>query len=563
MAEEFSILFGGRAGHGVSSAGQIIAHLLGQRGYRVHMYFDYPSLIKGGHNFAIVRAAKGPVGAIREKVDFILALNQETVSLHEPRLAPGGVVVFDTGTAKVPGGIGIAVKEILAKELAPAVMGNSAIIGAFVRAAGIPWEDAEFVIRKTMPKGTELNLRVARVAYDASEERNPVPHGGNPSLPAMTGNEAIGIGLVEADLGIYYGYPMSPTSNLLHFLAGSADETRVRVIQPESEIAVITMALGSAYAGTRAGIGTSGGGFCLMTEALGLAGMAELPLLLVLGQRTGPSTGLATYTAQADLHFALNAGQGEFTRFIVAPGDADECRVWSAVAMDLAWKYQAPGIVLSDRLICEGLYSMNPGVLKKERIAPVLHSNRSDTSAGPRGIPSGSYLRYAPADSGVSPLLFPPARGEIIRVNSHVHDPDGITTEDPRVTREMAEKRMRKLTGLRDEIEAMDPVSVFGDRNAKTALLCWGSTKGIGEELGGRLGLRVIQPIVLWPFPVKAFSAAMAGVERFFAVETNETGQLARLVSEFGYRPAGKILKYDGRPFVIEELEAEIRKVLA
>ena len=173
------------------------------------------------------------------------------------------------------------------------------------------------------------------------------------------------------------------------------------------------------------------------------------------------------------------------------------------------------------------------------------------------------YDRYALTESGVSPMLFPPAKGEIIKVNSHVHDPDGITTENPIVTKAMADKRMKKGERLRNEIEGMDPVNVAGDKAAKTALLCWGSTKGICGELGTLMGLRVVQPVVLSPFPEKAFAAAMNGVDRFYAVETNESGQLARLVSQYGYRANGRILKYDGRPFTVEELEAEIRKVIA
>ena len=270
---DVSVLIGGRAGDGISSAGQIIARLLASAGYRVYMHFDYPSLIKGGHNFAIVRAGRDPVGAVKDTVDFILALNQETVDLHRSRLNPGGVIIHDAGTVKTGGETGVAVKEILAAEKAPPVMGNSAMIGAFIRAAGIDWDTAAGVLKKSMPKGTEQNLRVALRAYDAAEERRAVPGAGKTVLPVLTGNEAIGIGLIEGDLEIYFSYPMSPTSNILHFLAGYADELKIRVIQPESEIAVILMALGCAYGGSRAAVGTSGGGFCLMTEALGLAGI--------------------------------------------------------------------------------------------------------------------------------------------------------------------------------------------------------------------------------------------------------------------------------------------------
>jgi 2-oxoglutarate ferredoxin oxidoreductase subunit alpha len=548
---EVSVLIGGRAGDGISSAGQVIARLLAQGGYRVHMYFDYPSLIKGGHNFAIIRAAEDNIGAVRHQVDFILSLNQETYNLHAAT-GEHGIVIYDTGTAKAAEGIGIAIKDILAAEDAPPVMGNSAMIGAFIRASGLDWEPSAIVLKKSMPKETGKNLSIARRAYDASEEHRRVPGTGKPVLPVLTGNEAIGIGLVEAGIEMYFSYPMSPTSNILHFLAAYADELHIRVIQPESEVAVILMALGCSYAGTRTAVGTSGGGFCLMTESLSLAGIAELPALIILGQRTGPSTGLATYSAQSDLHFALHAGHGEFPRLVIAPGDAGEARHWTRIALDLAWKYQVPAILLPDRLICEGLYSVKRDV--------GMWSGGEAVMADPAMHP---YLRYAPADSGVSPLRFPPSRGEVIRVNSHVHDPDGITTEDPLVTREMADKRWKKIDGLSRELEGMSPINTGGDPKAATALLCWGSSKGVCTELAEKKGLRLIQPVVLWPFPEKAFARAMEGVEQFYAVETNETGQLAALVRYFGYTPTEKVLKYDGRPFMVDDLETALNKVIS
>jgi 2-oxoglutarate ferredoxin oxidoreductase subunit alpha len=450
------------------------------------MHFDYPSLIKGGHNFAIIRGASREIGAVRNGVDLILALDRETLRLHEERLGGQGVVVYNSDTVKYPVGIGIPVQSILTAEQAPPVMGNSAILGAFARAAGIGWPLAEQVFTKSFRKGAGQNLRIARRAYDLSEERLRIPSLGQDPLPAFTGNEAMGIGLVEAGLSVYLSYPMSPTSNLMHFLAGRAEEAGVRVLQPEGEIAVILTALGCAYAGTRAAVGTSGGGFSLMVEALGLAGMAELPVLVILGQRAGPSTGLATYTAQADLEFAIHAGHGEFPRLVIAPGDAGEARAWIRVAMDLAWKYQLPALFLPDRTICEGMYSLDPAAKPEHGAEPVLAA--ADIHP---------YLRYALNESGISPLRFPPAKGEVIRVNSHTHDTDGITTEDPGVTRAMAGKRQRKMAGLLREIEGMQPVNVLGDRKAETAILCWGSNKGVCHEIGERLGLRVVQPVAL------------------------------------------------------------------
>jgi 2-oxoglutarate ferredoxin oxidoreductase subunit alpha len=548
---EVSVLVGGRAGDGISSAGQIIAELLGQIGYRVHMYLDYPSRIKGGHNFAIIRGAEQTPGAVRMSVDFILALNQETLDLHRSRLSSDGVMIYDADSAGKNDGTGVKIREILAQENAPPVMGNSAIIGAFAGAAGIDWHTVETVFRKTIPRDVQKNLRVARRGFDAAEPRSRVAPLPNTPVPVCTGNEAIGLGLVRGGLQTYFAYPMSPTSNLLHFLAGHEEEFRIRVFQPESEIAVILMALGCSYTGSRAAVGTSGGGFCLMTEAISLAGIAELPVVIVLGQRTGPSTGLATYTAQADLHFALNAGHGEFPRLVAAPGNAEEAMTWATHCMNLSWKYQTPAILLPDKIICEGMYSLDPGNVPRVQAEPDL-----------AGTPPHPYDRYTLTSTGISPLLFPPLHDSVIRVNSHVHDPDGITTEDPEVTRAMADKLQRKERLLRADIEDLHPVTIAGNPRSTTAILCWGSCKGICTELGSRMGLRVIQPIVLSPFPEKSFADAMEGVERIIAVEENQTGQLARLVRQFGYHTSGTVLKYDGRPFTVEELEDEIRKVV-
>lgn len=550
--DEISVLIGGKAGEGINIAGQTIAQLLARLGYRVCMYYDNPSRIKGGHNFAIVRASAEKVGAVRDRVDIILAMDQETVHRHEARLVSGGTILFNADVVKYTGGAGIPVRDILTSEKAPSIMGNSVIIGAFIKSIGIEWDIAERVIRKTNSKGTDQNLRVARRGYDASIVHSHIRTLDQRVLPVFTGNEATGIGLVEAGIELYISYPMSPTSNLLSFFAVHAEETRVRVLQPESEIAVLLMALGASYAGSRSVVGTSGGGFCLMTETLGFAGIAELPAVIVLGQRAGPSTGLATYSAQADLQFALNAGQGEFPRLIIAPGDLEEVRIWSHAALDLAWKYQLPVILLPDRILCEGVFSLDPEEKMQYSVEPAPAMAETDP-----------YHRYAFSESGISPMRYPPAPGAVIKVNSHVHETDGITSEEADITRAMADKRNRKMVVLQEEIECMDPVHIGGDPAGTTGILCWGSNKGICNEIGIVLGLRVIQPVVLSPFPQQSFRAAMQGVTRLVAVETNETGQLARLAREYGYKPDDVILKYDGRPFTVEELESELRRILA
>jgi 2-oxoglutarate/2-oxoacid ferredoxin oxidoreductase subunit alpha len=551
--EDVAVLIGGKAGDGINSAGSIIAQLLNHLGYSVYVYFDYPSLIRGGHNFAIIRGsglARSP-GTCRENVDIILALDQATVEKHETIRNPGAVLIFNRDLVKAEGQ-GIPVGEILALENAPEIMGNSALIGGFAKVAGIGWEIVEQVFRSHIPKGADRNLLVARRAYDRLVTSYPIPRSTNPPRALLTGNEAVGLGLIRGGLDAYISYPMTPSSSLLHFLAGEQERFGISVIHPENEIAVILMALGFAAAGKRAAVGTSGGGFCLMTEGLSLAGMAELPVVILMSQRTGPSTGLPTYTGQADLRFVLHAGQGEFPRFIVAPGDAAEALVWSARAMELAWRYQIPAFVLTDKTLSEGTYSMD--------LPP--HENLPETGACMwDGEPP--YRRYSDTPDGISPLAFSGSTGAIVKTDSYAHDESGITTEDAAMVELMAEKRKRKEQTLMDGIEGYTQVITGGTYDAATALLCWGSTGGICSEVGDMLGLRVVRPVVLFPLPVVQLKDALKNVTRLIVVEENSTAQLADLVLAYGITVQDRILRYDGRPFTPDDLARRIREVLS
>lgn len=548
---DYSILIGGKAGEGINKAGSVIARILSHLGYFQYMYYDYPSLIRGGHNFAIVRASTRRIGTHRNAIDFLLALDQNTVDTHRWRCDAETVVLFNANKVEAEG-MGIPIEDIVEEEGGSSVMVNTGLIGAFGRAAGIPWDTMEAVLTLEIPKKIETNLRIARRGYDAVEEQNPIPPQEKPTHPILTGNEAIGLGLLEAGLEAYVAYPMTPTSSLLHFLAGSAEDFGIKVIHPENEIAVMLMAQGCAYAGARTAVGTSGGGFCLMSEGLSMAGMTEVPVVIVMGQRGGPSTGIPTYTAQGDLHFILNAGQGEFPRFVISPGNTEQAFEWSARALNLAWKYQAPSFLLVDKTLAEGTYSFDreiPGPVGREK------------EAGWEG--SSPYHRYADSETGVSPLATVPLGGEVVKVNSYHHDERGITTEDPELVAWLNEKHMRKEVSMLEEIETLSPVATAGDRAAETALLCWGSNIGICTEVAEEAGLQVIQPLVLSPFPVQQFIDALQNVTKLVAVEDNLTGQLTRLVEGLGFCVDDAILRYDGRPFSLEELRARVEEVIA
>ncbi len=547
---EFSVLIGGKAGEGLNKAGQILAHLLGRLGYRVYMYYDYPSLIRGGHNFSVIRGSEQTIATHRSGVNMVLALNQDTVDFHKNKIVPGGLLIYDDYYAKGEG-MPVPLKKIIEENKAPSLTSNTGIIGAFCKAVGIEWGTLEEVLRRDLPpKVLEINLQVARGGYDAANEHQKLPDLGRPPLPFLTGNEAIGLGLMRGGLTTYVAYPMTPSSSLLHFLAEIAEESGLKVIHPENEIAVMNMALGFAAAGERVGLGTSGGGFCLMSEGLSLAGMSEMPVVILMGQRTGPSTGLPTYTGQTEYHFLRHAGQGEFARFIVAPGDANEAFYWATIALNLAWKFQIPAFILSDKTLSEGGYS---APLDEIRKVPIEDSPRWDGT-----LP---YLRYAFTESGVSPLAEYGTQNAVVKVNGYYHDQRGITTEKAEIVGPMQEKLLRKLQGLEEDLNQYETVYRAGVQDSDTVLVCWGSNKGVCQEVAESIGIRMVQPVVLWPFPTHSFRKALEGSSRVIVVENNATGQLANMMRQYGFPVHEEIHKYDGRPFTLEELQERVQGV--
>jgi 2-oxoglutarate ferredoxin oxidoreductase subunit alpha len=552
--KDFSTLIGGIAGDGINEAGMTVSRLLSRLGCHIYMYYDYPSLIRGGHNFSLIRASDKEISVHKDKLDILIALNQETIELHKGRLGDSSLIIYDQDKTKIDGldqeGGAIPISDILKEEAALPIMRNTCVIGAFCKVTGIEWDILERIFEKHIPKQLETNLRVAKRGYDSATEHIRIEKLEGPPLPMLTGNQAIGLGLIKAGLQAYVAYPMTPSSGLLDFMAKSAPDFGLKVVHPESEIAVMLMSLGFAYEGVKTAVGTSGGGFCLMSEGLSLSGMAEMPAVIMLGQRTGPSTGLPTYTAQGDLLFALHAGQGEFPRFVVSPGDAKEAYYWAGVALNMAWKYQVPSFILSDKIVCEGLYSFDIAA------APPLTEEEAVLWDG-----NGVYNRYMYTKTGVSPLAVPPANSQIVKVDGYVHDQSGITSEDAKITAQMNEKRLLKEESMRNELESYEEVKAYG--KGETALLFWGSNKGACIEAAQSLDLRAVQVLVLCPFPQKQLYRALYGAKRIITVECNSSGQLARLGRCYGFPLKEQILKYDGRPFSLDELESEIRKAIA
>lgn len=575
---EVSVLIGGEAGAGIMRSGSLMAKACMRGGLHVYSANDYQNTIRGGHNFFIVRAEEKEVHALKDTVDIVLALNEETIHLHKGELIPGGAVVYDGEEIPMtPGSLGrddlrlysvpmmTMVREIQGEPVAR----NTVALGAAVALLDYDLSILEKVIVDDFGKGkvADMNVNLARKGHEHVKANYP------DGFPAklrvreaeprilVTGTEAIGLGVSRAGLRFYAAYPMTPASPLLHWMAAHQTELGTAVVQAESEIAAMNMIIGASYAGVRSMTATSGGGFCLMTEALGLAGMSETPIVAMLGQRPGPSTGLPTYSSQTELRFLLHASQGEFPRIILAPGDMDECFEVGLRAHNLAEKYQVPVILLTDKNVLESPRSTRPFKTDGFEI------ERGPLVTGPWKGPE-DYRRYALTESGVSPRAFPGTPGAIAKANSYEHDEWGYSTEEQGMTTWMNDKRWAKVAAIAEETDRMGSVRVRGSEKPALTIIGWGSTKGPILEAMKLLGYegipaRHVQVFCLSPFPTERLREALRGSGVTVLVENNKTAQLGSLIRENLLQDvAHKVLKYDGRPFIPGELASDLKGVL-
>ena len=466
-------------------------------------------------------------------------------------MVKNALIIFNKDRIKKEKGVGVEIEKISKEIGGKAIMANTALVSAFAKIVGIEWKVLERVLKKEIKKEIDLNLKVGRKAYEISKNLLEIKR--IPKKPAslLTGNKAVALGMVKAGLEFYFAYPMTPATSIMNFLAKNEEKFKVKVIQPENEISVINMALGASFGGKRSACGTSGGGFALMTETLSLAAQSETPILIIESQRAAPATGVPTYNLQNDLNFVLSAGHGDFVRFVIAPGDAEQCLFYSALGLNLAWKYQTPVILLLDKDISENTFSCNERVLKEVKPEKPLLWNKK-----------GDYKRYEITKNGISPLAFPGQRKAIVKATSYEHDEFGITVDDEESVEKMIEKRKRKFREMEREVERQKAIEVYGKRNSKVALISWGISKGAAKEVAENLGMKLIQPIIIEPFPKKQMERALKGVEKVICVELNSLGQMAKVLEGQGIKVNYKILKYTARPFFPEEIEEKLKKII-
>ena len=561
MAKDYSILIGGAAGRGSRKAGFIIAKLFAEYGYKIFIYDDYQSLIRGGHSFSQIRAAEKDVLSHRKEIDFLLALDELTLTKHKADLDKNGLIIYNKDESSFSGkkGVGVELKKVTEKAGGRPIMENIAMVASFAKIVGIDWKILEKVLAKELKKFKDINIKIARESFENGDTLLKIKKLNQKPVSLLTGNQAIGLGAVKAGLDRYIAYPMTPATGILHYLAKNKKEFGVSVFQLENEVGVVNAAVGSAYAGARTMVGTSGGGFALMTEGFSLAAQSETPLVIVESQRMSPGSGVPTYTGQGDLLFVLGAGHGDILRFVVAPGDADEACFWAAKVLNLSWKFQTPSILLVDKEISESTFSFDKKILNKIKYEkPLLWNKKPFKNNFDKDM--GGYLRYKQTKTGISPLAFPGERNAIVKMNSYEHDEFGITVEESKKVEEMQNKRLRKLEGMEKEIDKLEAVKIYGKKNSTKALNAWGSTKGPAKEAAEKLGIKMIQPIVLDPFPKKQMNKALKGVKKIALAETNGLGQMEKVLNSYGIKVDKKILKYDSRPFVSKEIEEKLKK---
>ncbi|HYT06042.1 MAG TPA: 2-oxoacid:acceptor oxidoreductase subunit alpha, partial [Rugosimonospora sp.] len=537
------------------------------------------------HTFLTIRTGPQEVTNMGDRIDLLIPLNQDSMDRHLQLLTAGAACIYNSDTIK-PGSPadGVQLCPLPVSELVDItrnkVAQNTLAIGAGLHMMGIGFQALEEVLREQFKKKGEAvvaeNVGVARVGYDYAAAHftafaNPVPKTEN-RYAILSGNTAMAMGGAAAGVKFYCAYPMSPSTGVLHWMAAHARKAGIMVRQVEDEIGVINMAIGAAHAGVRAMCATSGGGFALMSEGLGMSAMIETPVVVINCQRAGPSTGVPTKTEQGDLWQMLGAAFGDYPRVIAAPLDIGDCFKLIPEIFNLADRFQCPGLVLCDLLLSEGRLSVHPNDLD---FRPPIDRGELITTANGNGAQAamatnGDYKRYKITESGISPRAVPGVPGHIHTAATDEHMEDGVLISDeftnPIKRRAMMDKRMRKVAGIE---AAVPPPVLWGPREADVTLIGWGSTKGVIEEsceILNEQGITANQLQIRWLVPLHgdAILEILKDSRHTIIVENNYSGQFARyLRSETSFVADGHIRKYDGEPFMPHHIVEAVKQQLA
>ncbi|TCK97779.1 2-oxoglutarate ferredoxin oxidoreductase subunit alpha [Natranaerovirga hydrolytica] len=559
----YNILIGGAAGQGINTLSSLLEKILHRKGYYLFSNMDYMSRVRGGHNFVQIRFGDEPITSHHSALDLVIALDQETLDLHQSRLKDTGVIFIDRSLNESKTSDNKQLKtydfKSVAKELENNRVEGSVTVGAVLKHFGLDLdyvkESCDSIFKKVSI--AQLNYTAIEKGMDLAESLltlNPMPN--NQDKILINGNQALALGALAGGLDYYVAYPMSPSTGIMTYLSSKQSEAGIVVEQAEDEIAAINMAIGGAYAGARSMTGTSGGGFSLMVESLGLSGIMEIPLVVVDVQRPGPATGLPTRTEQSDLSFVLTASHGEISRMILSVKSAEDAFYATVRALNIADKYQIPVIILSDQFLADTSQTID--AFNFDNITINRHISKKED------ITEGTYKRYEMTENGISPRIIPgKIEGQVILSDSDEHDEYGNITESADVRIKQMNKRMQRLEMLKSVVEEPEH---FGSEQPNLLLMGWGSMYGPLQEAVKMLqddGYKVASLVFgdLYPLPTKLLEKYHDKANTLVNVEQNFTGQLGKLIrQETGIHCQKSILKYDGRQLSGEEIYNRVIK---
>ena len=502
----YNILIGGKAGQGINKISEIISNILTKQGYYIFNYRDYPSLIRGGHNFNVLTISDEPISANESVIDTIIAMDDKTLKIHKNELKKDPWIIehkeFDS--------LGLDA--------------NIAQASAYLKIIGV---SKEAIIEEVKNQFSHPEaLEAVNKGYNSKEAKQDYKPLKN-KISIMSGSQALAQGAINSNIDLYIAYPMTPATGAMHELAGSQKEKGHLVFQAENEIAVANSALGASFSGAKVMIGSSGGGFDLMTEALSFQGQSEIPLVVYLAARPGPGTGVPTYTTQGDLNVALRGGHGEFPRIVIAPGDPIEIIEKTNEAFYLAQKFNTLSIILSDKHLAESEFSSDKA---PNKIIPI------------------KVTRKVPGET-------------IVKANSYEHDKFNNTTENAKLTSEGADKRVEKYKKIQQEVSKFQMIKIHGKKDSKNLIIGWGSTKGAILDAIKDLDFKFLQVLYMKPLS-NEIKKEILKAKKVILVENNLTGQLGYIIREkTGIKIQNRILKYNGRPFKSDELKKQILEV--
>jgi 2-oxoglutarate ferredoxin oxidoreductase subunit alpha len=571
-----SVWVGGAAGDGIASVGESLAKIFARNGLHVYAYNSYQSVIRGGHVWWQMRAGSEKVYTQPENCHLLIALNQDTIDQHALGVEKGGGILFNADKLQVRSdqlvngaqSMGLPMSKLAKLP----IMQNTVATGAFMFLTDLPLASLEKALQdrfgKKKAEMVQPNIDAARAGYEyAKAHWKSLGLGLELSKTqrlVMTGNQGFAVGALAANCKFFSAYPMTPASSIMHFLAPHGPKHGMVMKQCEDEIASINMAVGAGQMGARAMTATSGGGFSLMTEAVGLAGMLETPVVVVNVQRGGPSTGLPTKTEQGDLFQVLGASQGEYPRIIFAPQTIEDAFQTTVESFNLAERYQCPVLMLSDLMLSEHTETV-------DKLDLNVRVDRGDIVT--QWNEATPYLRYKITPSGISPRAYPGTKNATYVSASDEHNERGEVISDvftdPVMRKKMMEKRMRKMDLAKKEVAKLFPVKLEGPADAEVTLVGWGSTYNLLHALSRRLTeegtkVNILMIKVIAPFLSEEVAAILSTAKRPIMIENNYSSQMARLIRmETGFDIKDKILKYDGEPFPVGLAYQEIKKILS